>query len=218
MAIAETRTAGIVLPPGSNEGVLGLPARPPHKIARCSGGSRLGPRNKFVAQGQQGAGLATVRFSLLSNQRSASRSNVFDTGLSADWLTRTAAPLHATPPGRDLPVSYSSIGTDAEAALLPTPSRSAVRAVISCHGRPGLAGDVLPDATMPLLLTIDGHNTGVLAPNRAAYRHLLCQRRPSVVSATTRLFDEPGPLEAVVTLAGDWFLQQLTNRHVTEQI
>jgi hypothetical protein len=45
--------------------------------------------------------------------------------------------------------------------------------------------------------------------NRQAFTQLTCRKRLEIVPGATHLFEEPGTLETVARLAGDWFLQHL---------
>jgi hypothetical protein len=49
----------------------------------------------------------------------------------------------------------------------------------------------------------------VIGLNEEAYRHLRCAREMQIVPGATHLFEEPGALEVVARLAGDWFARWL---------
>ncbi|HSJ39652.1 MAG TPA: alpha/beta hydrolase, partial [Xanthobacteraceae bacterium] len=108
-----------------------------------------------------------------------------------------------------LPLGLFGASTGAAAALVAAAERQDVRTIVSRGGRPDLAGDALEKVTTPTLLIVGGHDPEVLALNRAASRRLRCARRLEVVPGATHLFEEPGTLEAVVTLARAWFVQHL---------
>lgn len=218
---AETRTVRVVPPPPSREGELGLPAERSCGsvlFAQGSGGSCLGPRNRFVAQTLQNPGLTTVLFELLTDEEPASSANVCDLELFADQLSKPTTGIQTTPPVRDLPLGYFGTGTGTAAALLAAASRPEVRAIVSRGGRPDLATDALADVTAPGRLIVGGDDTDVLPLNWTAYRRVRCERRLEVVPGATRLFEEPTAPEAVVALARHWLLQHPTIRHLTEQI
>ena len=100
--------------------------------------------------------------------------------------------------------------TGAGGALLAAVQRpDDVRAVVSRGGRPDLAGSALPRVRAPTLLLVGGADTEVLALNRQALVHLECEKRLDVVPGATHLFEEPGTLEQVADLAGDWLLRHL---------
>jgi putative phosphoribosyl transferase len=59
--------------------------------------------------------------------------------------------------------------------------------------------------TAPTLLIVGGRDPVVLELNREAQAALRAECRLEVVSGATHLFEEPGALEQVSRLAGDWF-------------
>jgi len=111
--------------------------------------------------------------------------------------------------GRDLPLGFFGASTGAAAALVAAAGRQDIRAIVSRGGRPDLADDALERVAAPTLLIVGGHDPDVLALNREAYRRLHCERRLEVVPGATHLFQEPGTLESVVSLARAWFQQRL---------
>ena len=174
-------------------------------FAHGSGSSRHSPRNQFVADQLNAAGLGTLTFDLLTDAEARDRRNVFDIGLLASRLARAAdwVRQHAV---ADLPVALFGASTGAAAALVAAsePSRP-IAAVVSRGGRPDLAGDRLGHVAAPTLLIVGGDDTEVLALNRDAAQQLRCEHRLTVVPGATHLFEEPGTLEAVASLAADWF-------------
>jgi alpha-beta hydrolase superfamily lysophospholipase len=212
MRPSEFRTLSVTLAPHQREGLLGLPTAPVCGVvlfAHGSGSSRLSPRNTFVAESLQQAGIATLLFDLLTDQEAANRANVFDIPLLADRLGRAAKWASTAAETRGLPVGFFGASTGAAAALVAAAGRPDILAIVSRGGRPDLAGDAVERVTAPTLLIIGGRDPEVLALNRSAYRRLQCERRLEVVPGATHLFEEPGTLEAVVALAQDWFLRHL---------
>jgi putative phosphoribosyl transferase len=218
MSSSEFRTRSVTLPPHDGEGLLGLPATPARGIvlfAHGSGSSRLSPRNAFVAEALQRAGMATLLFDLLTEHEASSRANVFDIPLLADRLDQAATWVCTTVAAQGLPLGFFGASTGAAAALVAAAGRKDIRAIVSRGGRPDLAEKALKDVTAPTLLIVGGHDPEVLALNRSAYCRLHCERRLEVVPGATHLFEEPGTLESVVALARAWFLQHLA-RNATE--
>ena len=78
-------------------------------------------------------------------------------------------------------------------------------AVVSRGGRPDLAGAALGLVQAPTLLIVGGADDVVLELNRQALAALRCRKELVVVPGATHLFEEPGTLERVAELAGDWF-------------
>ena len=176
-------------------------------FAHGSGSSRHSPRNQYVAGQLNDAGLATLTFDLLTDGEARDRRNVFDIGLLASRLglaTDWMAHQHAV---AELPVALFGASTGAAAALVAAsdPSRP-IAAVVSRGGRPDLAGDRLGHVAAPTLLIVGGDDVTVLALNRDAARQLRCEHQLTIVPGATHLFEEPGALEAVASLAADWFV------------
>jgi hypothetical protein len=57
----------------------------------------------------------------------------------------------------------------------------------------------------PRLLIVGGNDPEVLALNRRTIAHLRCEARLTIVPEATHLFEEPGALELVASLAATWF-------------
>ncbi len=179
-------------------------------FAHGSGSSRHSPRNRFVAQVLNEAGLATLLFDLLTAREAVSREQVFDVAQLADRLTAVAS-WAAGPGGLEgLPVGYFGASTGAAAALRSAADpMSSVRAVVSRGGRPDLAMSHLGSVRCPTLLIVGSRDELVLELNRQAAAHLRCDHEVDVVPGASHLFEEPGTLEAAATAARDWFLRYL---------
>jgi pimeloyl-ACP methyl ester carboxylesterase len=209
---ARIPAAGVVL-----EADIALPqeARGVVLFAHGSGSSRHSPRNRYVAEQLQHAGLATVLADLLTAEEeridALTAELRFDIGLLAtrlaaltDWLTgqeRTAG----------LGIGLFGASTGAAAALVAAAVRpAAVRTVVSRGGRPDLAGEYLPRVRQPVLLMVGGEDPVVIDLNRKAMEKLGGETRLVIIPGATHLFEEPGTLEQVAQLARDWFVEHLT--------
>ncbi|MCJ8506044.1 dienelactone hydrolase family protein [Kocuria flava] len=194
------------------EGHLVLP-RPGAGVvvfAHGSGSSRHSPRNRYVAEVLQGAGLGTLLLDLLTPREEADRANVFDIGLLAQRLGAATAWLQQLPAAASSPVGWFGASTGAGAALWAAAEPGArVRAVVSRGGRPDLAGPRLGEVRAPTLLVVGGEDPEVLALNRRAAQVLHCPHRLVVVPGATHLFEEPGTLAQAAELARDWFTDHL---------
>jgi putative phosphoribosyl transferase len=84
-----------------------------------------------------------------------------------------------------------------------------VAAVVSRGGRPDLATPRLPAVQAPTLLIVGGRDEMVLDANRRAQAELRCENELVVVPGASHLFEEPGALDTVATLARDWFVPRL---------
>lgn len=183
-------------------------------FAHGSGSSHRSARNRHVAEALHRAGLATLRFDLLSEAEAADRAHVFDIALLAARLVGAIDWAAARPALAALPLGLFGASTGAAAALVAAAARPRrVRAVVSRGGRPDLAADAWPQVRVPTLLIVGGDDREVLQLNRAALRGLAAlgeRARLEIVPGATHLFEEPGALDAVATLAADWFARHLS--------
>ena len=177
-------------------------------FAHGSGSGRFSPRNRRVAAELNRRGLATFLFDLLTPEEEPQSSSVFDVELLGDRLEQTTRWLLEHPLAEGLAPSYFGASTGAAAALVAAASLGdAVRAVVSRGGRPDLAGVGLPKVMSPTLLVVGGLDRLVLELNEWAFAQLTCERQLEVVPGAGHLFEEPGALERVAELAGDWLVR-----------
>jgi len=178
-------------------------------FAHGSGSSRHSPRNRAVASSLQEVGLATLLFDLLTPGEDADRSAVFDIPLLGARLAAATGWLRGTEAAGGLPVGYFGASTGAAAALWAAAGVEEIRAVVSRGGRPDLAAPRLGQVRAPTLLIVGGADRVVLSLNREAQAAMTAECRLEVIPGATHLFEEPGALERVSRLAGDWFLRWL---------
>ena len=200
--ILPRRLAGLLAVPRAAKGIV--------VFAHGSGSSRLSPRNTQVSRALNQAGLATLLFDLLLPDEAEDRSNVFDIALlasrmeeSLEWIRGDVAIAH-------LDVGLFGASTGAAAALAAAARRpEQVSAVVSRGGRPDLAAGALAGVKAPTLLIVGGRDEVVIELNETAMAQLKCEKRLDIVPGATHLFEEPGTLETVISLATAWFLQFL---------
>jgi dienelactone hydrolase len=200
-----TLTGNLVVPEGASGVVL---------FAHGSGSSRLSPRNRSVARKLSERGLATLLIDLLTSEEERVDVHTahlrFDIGLLADRLAGAKEWLMEHPETRDLRIGYFGASTGAAAALVAAAVHpKSIGAVVSRGGRPDLAGDLLSRVQAPTLLIVGGEDRAVIEMNRDAYAQLTCKKKLEIVPGATHLFEEPGALEAVAGLAGDWLVEHL---------
>jgi dienelactone hydrolase len=184
-------------------------------FAHGSGSSRLSPRNRCVAESLREEGLATLLFDLLTSDEDEadrlSRHLRFDVDLLAKRLVGATDWLREQPDTRDLSLGYFGASTGSAAALTGARERpDVVRAVVSRGGRPDLVEPLLARVKAPTLLIVGGDDEPVVSMNRSAFECLTCEKMLEVVPGATHLFEEPGALEQVAQLAGEWFRRWLT--------
>jgi putative phosphoribosyl transferase len=211
---AATHERRVEIPAGRRlvNGILTMPREPLGMVAFAhgSGSGRFSPRNQFVAQVLQDAGLGTLLIDLLEESETQDRRRVFDIKLLAERLDAATQWLGSESETRGLRLGYFGASTGAAAALLNAARRSgSIDAVVSRGGRPDLAMDDLPGVTAPTLLIVGGRDQEVLELNRQALTLLSCPNALVVIPGATHLFEEPGALEQVARLAVEWFLRHL---------
>jgi pimeloyl-ACP methyl ester carboxylesterase len=183
-------------------------------FAHGSGSGRFSPRNRAVAEALVAGGLATLLMDLLTADEEAEDLRTarlrFDVGLLGERVIATIDWLAAEHDVDQLPAGCCGASTGAAAALIAAAERpERVRAVVSRGGRPDLAADALARVTAPTLLIVGGRDTEVIHLNRLAQARLAGESQLAIVPNAGHLFEEPGALEQVASLARDWFLQHL---------
>jgi putative phosphoribosyl transferase len=183
-------------------------------FAHGSGSSRRSPRNRFVAEALQRRGLATLLFDLLTpeedriDQRTAELR--FDIDLLARRLVAATDWVHGEPATRGLVLGYFGASTGAAAALVAATLRpKSAQAIVSRGGRPDLAMAALPQVRAPTLLIVGENDPEVIWLNRKAMKQTTAPTELHVVPGATHLFEEPGTLEEVARMAGEWFGKHL---------
>ena len=182
-------------------------------FAHGSGSSRQSPRNRYVARVLQDGGHATLLFDLLTADEEQTDLRTaalrFDIGLLAERLTAATEWAVEQPELAELPLGYFGASTGAAAALVAAADRPEVRAVVSRGGRPDLAGEALARALAPTLLIVGERDEVVMGLNREAMAVLAGLVELEVVPGASHLFEEPGALERVASLASRWFERYL---------
>jgi dienelactone hydrolase len=199
----------LVLP----EGARGLVV-----FAHGSGSSRNSPRNRYVADVLQRAHVGTLLMDLLTPEEERvdelTRKHRFDVPLLASRLVDSANWLVDLPEVGSMPLGAFGSSTGGGAALAAAAERpDRFRAVVSRGGRPDLAGPALARVRAPTLLIVGARDVVVVELNRDALDLLGAkEKRLELVPGATHLFEEPGTLTTVASLAADWFARHLGGR------
>jgi dienelactone hydrolase len=184
-------------------------------FAHGSASSRFSPRNRFVAENLNRARFGTLLLDLLTPDEervdAATGHLRFDIELLANRMIAATDWLTAQEIVSSHRLGYFGASTGAAAALIAAARRPfAVGAIVSRGGRPELAGAELGNVRAPTLLIVGGDDIPVIELNQDAWRALGAPRKEiQIVPGATHLFEEPGALEEVTRLAGDWFEQFL---------
>jgi putative phosphoribosyl transferase len=203
----------------SGVGLVGDLAMPPDArslviFAHGSGSSRHSPRNRAVAEMLQHGGVATLLLDLLTEPEELVDATTaefrFNIPVLADRLVGVIDWALSEPQTSPRPIGLFGASTGAAAALIAAANRShAVRAVVSRGGRPELAEAALDRVAAPTLFIVGGRDDVAIALNKDVYARLTCTRDIQIVRGATHLFEEPGALEMVSSLARKWFQKHL---------
>jgi putative phosphoribosyl transferase len=201
---------------GTITGDLGVPrgAAGVVAFAHGSGSSRHSRRNQQVAATLREAGFVTLLLDLLTPEEAEvderTREHRFDIGLLAERVVAAIDWLEHDPRTRGHAIGLFGASTGAAAALVAATRRpEEVDAVVSRGGRPDLAGDALGDVACPTMLLVGGDDEAVIRTNEEALARLRVPSELLVVPGATHLFEEPGTLEEVASLARGHFVAHL---------
>lgn len=180
-----------------------------------SGSSRHSPRNRFVAEKLRDRGLGTVLMDLLTPAEEYSDQFTGHLRFDISFLARrVSAVLTQLRSQTSLPFGLFGASTGAAAALaVATAHPNEIFAIVSRGGRPDLARAALRLVKAPTLLIVGGADKEVLELNRKAMEKMTGEVHLEIVPGASHLFQEPGALEAVANLAGDWFTRLRGSRH-----
>lgn len=174
-----------------------------------SGSSRLSPRNKRVAHYLNNNDFGTLLFDLLTPEEDQYYFNRFDIELLTARLVGATEWLENFEPAHHLAIGYFGASTGAASALKAAAYLPNVGAVVSRGGRPDLAGSALDRIEAPTLLIVGSLDYDVIQLNTEAYMQLKCVKNLQVIQGASHLFEEPGTMEQVCTIAYEWFEKHL---------
>jgi len=189
------------------EGELAIPKAAKGLIifAHGSGSGRHSPRNKFVANILQKAGIATLLVDLLTEAEDQDYQNRFDIALLTGRLRDVADWATNFPATKNLPIGYFGGSTGAAAAMFAAAqNQDKIKVLISRGGRVDLASEIADELKMPTLFIVGGADTGVLELNEKVFANLTCEKKLVIIPDATHLFEEKGALEQVANEAAAW--------------
>jgi pimeloyl-ACP methyl ester carboxylesterase len=184
-----------------------------------SGSSRHSPRNQFVASSLRERQLGTVLMDLLTPDEERADDFTGHVRFDIAFLARrVTAVIDRMRDESTLPFGLFGASTGAAAAIVAAAARPAViAAIVSRGGRPDLGGYALASVTAPTLLIVGSADPEVLELNKKAMSRMTqAEVRLEVVPRGSHLFQEPGTLEHVARLAGEWFTRHLAGRQRTD--
>jgi putative phosphoribosyl transferase len=188
-----------------------------------SGSSRYSTFNHYLAHilRQQGR-LATFLIDLLTKEEEAidQRTQHFrcDIDFLAARLVDVTDWLSENPPTQNLKVGYFGVNRGSGAALLAATARPmVVKAIVSRSGQTDLVSAALPCVQAPTLLIVGENDYPIIAMNEDAIAQISAQHKQlHLIPGATHQFGEPGAIEEVGRLAGQWFKYYLTTLESSE--
>lgn len=205
--VGNVELSGNLMIPESSKGIV--------VFAHGSGSGRLSPRNRYVAKVLREKNLATLLFDLLTpHEEETERYTAhlrFDIEMLAERLAAVTDWVKSNPQVRDFNIGYFGASTGAAAALVAASNKiKEIKAVVSRGGRPDLAAEALASVKAPTLLIVGGDDYPVIEMNKEAQAKMTCVNKLIIIPGATHLFEEPGTLEQVAELAGQWFQKYLS--------
>ena len=194
------------------QGILKLPESPKGLVvfSHGSGSSRLSPRNNYVADVINTRDYGTLLFDLLTEEEDQVYKTRFNIALLTDRLINATRWIQDQPDTKGLSIGYFGASTGAASALMAAAElKSEISAIVSRGGRPDMAMPVLEHIAAPTLLIVGGFDTTVIELNQEAFAHLSVRKELKIIPGASHLFQEPGKLEQVASLACSWFEQYL---------
>lgn len=171
-----------------------------------SGSSRMSTRNNFVAELLYENGFSSLLFDLLTEKEDLIYENRFNIELLTDRLLKVTKWISKNKETKHLPVGYFGASTGAASALYAAAlSDRSIKAVVSRGGRPDLAMPILKKVKAPTLLLVGGDDGVVIELNKKAQEEIIGICELKIIEGASHLFSEPGKLEIVAKLTGEWF-------------
>ena len=200
----------IAAPDARIEADWSIPLHPKGAIilANGTGNSRFHKRNREVARALYDAGFATLLVDLLTpdEELEDTLTGTFQIDIKLQTERLAAAAEWAKSEIGDLPVGILASGVASGAAIVVgVREKGLISAIVSRGGRPDLAAIDLHRASTPTLLITGSRDSRIFELNRWALRRMNGQSRIAVVPGASHLFEEPGTLDEMCTLAIRWF-------------
>lgn len=202
------------------DGELALPNNASGLVIFCHGNgfSRFSPRNRHIARHLRRRGLATFLFDLISREEDDDTTRFNIELLSQRLVTGTEWLVEKTRM-QDLPIGYFGAGTGAAAALVSASIlQQKICAVVTRGGRPDLAMNQLYQVKAPTLFIVGENDSPVIDLNRKACEKLPGAKNLKIIENASPVFEEPGTLEQVAELSGDWFINYLNKELLPAEV
>lgn len=189
-------------------------------FAHGSESGRHSARHRQVAARLHQAGLGTLLFDLLTAQEVQADIHTAEHRFNIALLTermQTATLWVLKQPGLwEWPLGYFGSSTGSAAALIAAARMDGrLAAVVSCDGRPDLAGPVvLASISASTLFIVGDANRHLQTLNLEAFGHLQCSKKMALVAGATHLFEDSGAMHEMSGQAAEWFGLHFQQAHL----
>ncbi len=202
----DAKLAGDVLLPSGRAGLV--------IFVHGSGSSRFSTRNRRVAQILNAGGFGTLLADLLTPEEEAfdarTSSLRFDIPMLADRTTRLIDFACSHDALSHLRIGLFGASTGAAAAIIAAAQREhAVHAVVSRGGRVDLAGPALEALHAPLMMVVGERDLPVIALHEDVLPRIRAPFKYEIIAGASHLFEEPGALDEVASIALSWLRSSL---------
>lgn len=215
-ALPSTHERLVRIPAGrvALEGALTIPRTPDGLVVvACASGTSRCARLKHLARGLQAFNLATLVVDLLiatEKEAALASLNPPDAFALGERLVDLTASMQRAPTVHSLPIAYVGIHSAAGAALAAAAAVPDGVAAVVCLGcSADSAQFMLADVRAPTLLLVGERDTEALEAAERALSSMTNTRNLTVMPGVSHRLEQPGALERVVSLAGDWLQQYL---------
>jgi putative phosphoribosyl transferase len=183
-------------------------------FAQASGSGRYHPNVRSFARELHRASLCTVVADLMSEEEEIGRDAAlpFDLRLLGGRVAAVSAWIERQPNLHGLPLGYLGAGTAAAAAIFAAAKHpGAVHAMVSCGGRPDLAGPWIADVRVPVLFVVAARDTVARGFTNSLLAPLpnVPHRTMAVVEGADHLMDQDDARRRAAAVTRDWFRRYL---------
>jgi len=175
-------------------------------LAHASGTGRYNPRNRYIADTLHRGALCMVQADLLTEEEELTDIETevlrFDIRVLSRRIAAITDWIGRQPSLKSLGLGYFGSGTGAAAALHAVAERPRLgQAVVSCGGRPDLAGPWLWKVQAPTLFIVGSRETAALAFNHSAMTWFPRQtvRKIEIIDGARHLFEEKSALKKALS-------------------
>jgi len=181
------------------------------------GGERTHSNHRYVADALARRGQGSLLLDLVTDDERLQDNPALDPRFDIDLLSARLVQVidWVNQDSQLCSMELGLLGADTggAVALVAAAKRpTAVAAVVCQGGRTELTGSAVTSVSAPTLQIVGAQDPEVFKLNCQTSRILQCEQRLIVVPGASHLFDEPGALEDVARLAGDWFERYVQHR------